>query len=94
MSDALVDYIQALVRETRESPDIEIGLSPRGAQALAAAARHLHLFANTPAFIPDDVQAVFAAGRRLIVSRRPAALATEPRPNSASMFSIPWRYPS
>ena len=39
MSDHLVDYIQALVRQTRESPDIEIGLSPRGAQALAAAAR-------------------------------------------------------
>jgi MoxR-like ATPase len=34
MTDPLVDYIQALVRRTRESPDVEIGLSPRGALAL------------------------------------------------------------
>ena len=61
MSDALVDYIQALVRQTRESPDIEIGLSPRGAQALAAAAR-AHAFVSRHAGVyPDDVQAVFAA---------------------------------
>lgn len=61
MSDALVDYIQALVRQTRESPDIEIGLSPRGAQALAAAAK-AHAFMRKHAGVyPDDVQAVFAA---------------------------------
>jgi len=39
MSEPLVDYIQALVRQTRESPDIDIGLSPRGALALVAAAK-------------------------------------------------------
>ena len=33
MSDPLIDYVQALVRQTRESPDIDIGLSPRGALA-------------------------------------------------------------
>lgn len=67
MSEALVDYIQALVRQTRESPDIEIGLSPRGAQALAAAAK-AHAFIRKHAGVyPDDVQVVFAAvaGHRL-----------------------------
>ena len=67
MSDALVDYIQALVRATRESPDIEIGLSPRGAQSLAAAAKaHAYIRGHAGVF-PDDVQAVFAAvaGHRL-----------------------------
>jgi MoxR-like ATPase len=67
MSEHLVDYIQALVRRTRESPDIEIGLSPRGAQALAAAARaHAYVERHSGVF-PDDVQAVFAAvaGHRL-----------------------------
>jgi MoxR-like ATPase len=67
MSDALVDYIQALVRQTRESPDIDIGLSPRGAQALAAASKaHAYLRGHSGVF-PDDVQAVFAvsAGHRL-----------------------------
>ena len=37
MSEPLVDYVQALVRFTRESPDIETGLSPRGSLALVAA---------------------------------------------------------
>jgi MoxR-like ATPase len=67
MSDALVDYIQALVRETRKSPDIDIGLSPRGAQALAAAARAMAFVRRHTGVFPDDVQAVFTAvaGHRL-----------------------------
>ena len=74
MSEHLVDYIQALVRQTRESPDIEIGLSPRGAQALAAAARAHAFVARHSGVFPDDVQAVFAgvAGHRL----KPAANTT------------------
>jgi MoxR-like ATPase len=67
MSDPLVDYVQALVRFTRESPDIEIGLSPRGALALVAAARAHAYIENHSGVFPDDVQAVFAsvAGHRL-----------------------------
>ena len=67
MSDPLVDYIQALVRQTRESPDVEIGLSPRGAQALAAAAKAHAFIERHSGVYPDDVQAVFApvAGHRL-----------------------------
>ncbi len=67
MSEPLVDYVQALVRHTRESPDIEIGLSPRGALALVAAAK-AHAFVEHHAGVyPDDIQAVFAAtaGHRL-----------------------------
>ena len=67
MSDALVDYVQALVRQTRESPEIDIGLSPRGAQALAAAAKARAFIRRHSGVYPDDVQAVFAAvaGHRL-----------------------------
>jgi MoxR-like ATPase len=67
MSDALVDYIQALVRQTRESPEIETGLSPRAAQALAAAAKAHAFVRRHSGVFPDDVQAVFAAvaGHRL-----------------------------
>jgi MoxR-like ATPase len=67
MSEPLLDYIQALVRFTRESPEIETGLSPRGALALAAAAK-AHAFINDHSGVfPDDVQAVFSAvaGHRL-----------------------------
>ena len=67
VTDALVSYVQALVRHTRESADIEIGLSPRGAQALVAAARAYAYIENHAGVYPDDVQAVFAAvaGHRL-----------------------------
>ena len=67
VSDALISYIQALVRHTRESAEIEIGLSPRGAQALVAAARAYAFVENHSGVYPDDVQAVFAAvaGHRL-----------------------------
>jgi MoxR-like ATPase len=67
VTDALISYVQALVRHTRESADIEIGLSPRGAQALVAAARAYAYVENHAGVYPDDVQAVFAAvaGHRL-----------------------------
>ncbi len=67
ISDALMDYVQSLVRHTRESADIEIGLSPRGAQALIAAARAVAFIAGHSGAYPDDVQAVFTAiaGHRL-----------------------------
>ena len=67
MSEPLVDYIQALVRQTRESPEIEIGLSPRGALALAAAAKAHAFVEHHSGVYPDDIQAVFAAvaGHRL-----------------------------
>ncbi len=67
VSDALVDYVQALVRHTRESADIEIGLSPRGAQALVAAARARSFIEEHSGVYPDDIQAVFTsvAGHRL-----------------------------
>jgi len=61
MSDAIVEYIQTLVQRTRESADIDIGLSPRGAQALAAAARAHAFIEEHSGVFPDDVQAVFAA---------------------------------
>lgn len=78
LSDPLVDYVQALVRFTRESPETETGLSPRGSQALASASRaHAFIHKHSGVF-PDDVQAVFAAvaGHRL-------------KPTSSSPFRSP-----
>ena len=78
MSEPLVDYIQALVRFTRESPDIETGLSPRGALALVAAARAHAFMRHHSGVFPDDVQAVFGsvAGHRL-------------KPASSSVYRTP-----
>jgi MoxR-like ATPase len=67
VSEPLLDYVQALVRFTRESPEIETGLSPRGALALIAAARAHAFILHHSGVFPDDLQTVFAAvaGHRL-----------------------------
>jgi MoxR-like ATPase len=82
LSEPLVDYVQALVRFTRESPDIDIGLSPRGALALVAAARAHAFIERHSGVFPDDVQAVFAsvAGHRL----KPASNSTCRTPGELS----------
>lgn len=61
VAPALVDYVQALCRATREAPDFHNGLSPRAALGLLAAARAWALLAGRDMVIPEDVQAVFAA---------------------------------
>jgi MoxR-like ATPase len=54
MTDPLVDYVQALVRFTRESPDIETGLSPRGSLAIVAAAKaHAFIEHHSGVFPPS-----------------------------------------
>ena len=67
MSDALLDYVQALVRFTRESSEIETGLSPRAALSLISAARAYAFIQQHAGVFPDDIQAVFTAvaGHRL-----------------------------
>lgn len=67
VSDALLDYMQALVRFTRETPEIEMGLSPRGAVDLIGAARCWAMIHGHEGVTPEDVKAVFAAvvGHRL-----------------------------
>jgi len=57
-SAALLDYIQAIARYTRESPDFVNGLSPRAALALKRAAQAWALLDKRTAVIPEDVQAV------------------------------------
>lgn len=66
-SDALLDYVQAIVRFTRESPQFEAGLSPRAAIALLRAAQAWALIHGHPGVVPEDVQAVLGAivGHRL-----------------------------
>src|SRR5687768_8389523 len=66
-SDALLDYVQAIVRYTRESPIYEAGLSPRAAIALLRAAQAWALVHGHPGVLPEDVQAVLpgVVGHRL-----------------------------
>jgi MoxR-like ATPase len=58
LSDSLLAYIQRLTAFTRNAPEFAMGLSPRGALALVAAARTWAMMAGRHYVVPDDVQAV------------------------------------
>jgi MoxR-like ATPase len=60
-SDALLDYVQAIVRYTRDSPKFETGLSPRAAIALLRAAQSWALIHGHAGVLPEDVQVVLPA---------------------------------
>jgi MoxR-like ATPase len=73
ISDALLDYAQALVARTRERADLKLGLSPRAGQGLMRAAQAWAYIAGRNAVLPDDVQAVFPAVVSHRLERRDAA---------------------
>jgi MoxR-like ATPase len=58
LSEAVLDYVQALVAHTRESGEFLAGLSPRGAIALVRAAQAWALMSAHEGVYPEDVQAV------------------------------------
>ena len=61
VSEALLDYLQALVERTRDGKHALTGLSPRAALALLRAAQSWALLEGRQAVLPEDVQAVFVA---------------------------------
>jgi MoxR-like ATPase len=71
--DEIVDYIAALVRGTRENPDLESGASPRAGSMLAGAARARAALDGRDFAIPDDVKALAPAVLRHRVILSPAA---------------------
>jgi MoxR-like ATPase len=66
-SEALLDYVQAVARFTRECREFENGLSPRAAISLLRAAQAWALSHDHAGVLPEDVQAVLPAvvGHRL-----------------------------
>lgn len=67
VSDALLDYLQALIRFTRESGVYQGGLSPRAGLALLNASKVWAYMDRRKGVLPEDVQAVLpaVAGHRL-----------------------------
>ncbi|MGD8345910.1 MAG: MoxR family ATPase [Lysobacterales bacterium] len=59
VSDNLLDYVQALLGETRDERWFESGLSPRAGLALLAASRSHAFLAGRDHVIPEDVKSVF-----------------------------------
>ena len=80
VSEALLDYVQALIAYTRESGEFAAGLSPRAGIALVRAAQAWALMAGHGGIHPEDIQAVFGSiaahrlqstpGRSLAVRQR------------------------
>ena len=71
--EEVIDYIAALVRGTRENPDLESGASPRAGAMLAGAARARAALDGRDFVIPDDVKALAPAVLRHRVILSPAA---------------------
>lgn len=57
MEKALIDYIVGIANATRRREDLQVGLSPRGALALAQAARATAVMAGRDYCIPEDITA-------------------------------------
>jgi MoxR-like ATPase len=81
VSPALLDYVQAILRYTREETRYTHGLSPRAGLAMLAAARAWALLEEREAVIPEDVQAVLPG----VVSHRLQAVGEYARLNSAAL---------
>jgi MoxR-like ATPase len=81
VSPALLDYVQAILRYTREESRYTHGLSPRAGLSLLAAARAWALLEEREAVIPEDVQAVLPG----VVSHRLQAVGEYARLNSAAL---------
>jgi len=67
VSDALVDYLQALLEFSRQSPRYRMGLSPRAGLAILHSAQAWALMQGRNYVIPEDVQTVLQGviGHRL-----------------------------
>jgi MoxR-like ATPase len=67
-ADIVLDYVMTLVTATRDTPQLALGVSTRGARALVAAARAAALTEGRDYVVPDDVKrlAVPALAHRVI----------------------------
>jgi len=74
-SDALIDYVQALLTRSRQHPGVKVGLSPRAGIALLRAAKAHAMLLGRGHVVPEDVQALFiaVAGHRLVPEAEAAA---------------------
>ncbi len=73
LASEVIGYVVALVRATRETPDLETGASPRSAAMLATAARARAALEGRDYVVPDDVKALALPALRHRVILSPAA---------------------
>ena len=72
LDDSLVDYVIAIAAASRQAEDLQVGISPRGALALAQASRATALMSGRDYCIPEDVVGnVLAVCAHRVVTRTP-----------------------
>jgi MoxR-like ATPase len=71
VSPPVLEYVVALVRATRASPAISLGVSPRGAANLLHASKAWAWLAGRPFVTPDEVKAVAKPALRHRLQLRP-----------------------
>lgn len=80
VDDRVYKYIASIAAATRSHPRIKLGLSPRGAVALAAMSRAAALMKGRSYVIPDDVKYILSdvSEHRLILSAKAKAAGVTP----------------
>ena len=86
VDDSVLDYMLALVKQTREHPAVELGVSPRGSISLFRAVQALAMVEGRRFVTPDDVKtmAVPVLAHRILL--KPTAASS--RPGQASRMII------
>jgi MoxR-like ATPase len=71
IDEAIIDYMLQLVNRSRNHPDIELGISPRGTVALFRAAQALALIESRNFVLPDDIKRLVGPvfGHRVVMAR-------------------------
>jgi MoxR-like ATPase len=70
-TDAIIDYVAALARETRTNPALALGVSPRGAAMLLRGAKAWAWLSGNDFVTPDDVKALLKPAWRHRLILRP-----------------------
>lgn len=70
INDTVESYLLQIVRQTRQHPEIDLGVSPRGALALMKAAQGQAFLENREYVVPEDIKRMvpYVLGHRIILS--------------------------
>jgi MoxR-like ATPase len=80
IAPAVTGYVVDIARATRQSPSLQLGVSPRGATALLAAARAWAWLSGRDYVTPDDVKALARPALRHRIALRAEAELEASRP--------------
>jgi len=81
VDEKIVDYMIEIVNRTRNHPDVELGVSPRGTLALFRSLQALSLVQGRAYALPDDVKrlALPVFGHRMVLARTATRVRTDTR---------------